>query len=223
MAQPRRAGGGPDWSLETEAYRDGYRWVAGIDEVGRGCLFGPVFAAAVILEPDEPLPGLDDSKRLRPARREELDARIRASAIAFAVRAVDAAIIDALNILQASRLAMKRAAESLDPAPDFLLVDAVSIDTGIAQRGVIKGDRMSRSIAAASILAKVARDRCMLAWDALYPEYGLRSHKGPPAKAHLAALREHGCTPQHRRSFRPVARFAGFDPRVPTPYYTVIS
>ena len=223
MVQSRRKGDGPDWRLETEARRKGYRCVAGIDEAGRGCLFGPVFAAAVILDSEQPLPGLDDSKRLPPARREELDARIRESAVAFAVRAVDAASIDLLNILQASRLAMKRAAESLDPAPDFLLVDAVSIDSGIAQRGVIKGDRKSRSIAAASILAKVARDRCMLAWDATYPAYGLRSHKGYPAKAHVAALREHGCTPQHRRSFRPVARFAGFDPRVPTSYYTVIS
>jgi ribonuclease HII len=215
MPRSHRTSGGPDWNLELAARREGYRRVAGIDEAGRGCLFGPVFAAAVILDSAEPLPGLDDSKRVGPDLRSELDARIRETSVAFAVQAVDAASIDLLNILQASRLAMKRAAESLDPAPDFLLIDAVSVETGVAQRSLIKGDRKSRSIAAASILAKVARDRCMLAWDSLYPEYGLRSNKGYPAPAHLAAIREHGCTPLHRQSFRPVARFAALDPRVP--------
>lgn len=215
MPRSHRTSGGPDWNLELAARREGYRRVAGIDEAGRGCLFGPVFAAAVILDSAEPLPGLDDSKRVGPDLRSELDARIRETSVAFAVQAVDAASIDLLNILQASRLAMKRAAESLDPAPDFLLIDAVSVETGVAQRSLIKGDRKSRSIAAASILAKVARDRCMLAWDSLYPEYGLRSNKGYPAPAHLAAVREHGCTPLHRQSFRPVARFAALDPRVP--------
>jgi ribonuclease HII len=215
MPRSHRTSGGPDWNLELAARREGYRRVAGIDEAGRGCLFGPVFAAAVILDSAEPLPGLDDSKRVGPDLRSELDARIRETSVAFAVQAVDAASIDLLNILQASRLAMKRAAESLDPAPDFLLIDAVSVETGVAQRSLIKGDRKSRSIAAASILAKVARDRCMLAWDSLYPEYGLRSNKGYPAPAHLAAIREHGCTPLHRQSFRPVVRFAALDPRVP--------
>ena len=202
------------------ARREGYRAIAGIDEAGRGCLFGPVFAAAVILDPRAPLRGLNDSKRLSPARREALDARIRASAAAFAVRAVDAAWIDLLNILQASRLAMKLAAEALAPEPDFLLVDALSVETALPQRAVIKGDRKSRSIAAASILAKVARDRCMLAWDAVYPEYGLRSHKGYAAPAHLAALREHGPAPQHRRSFSPVARAAGCGRARPLHGYT---
>ena len=198
--------------MEREAHRAGHRLVAGIDEAGRGCLFGPVFAAAAILDPARSPAGLDDSKRLSPARREELDARIRDSALAFAVRAVDAATIDLLNILQASRLAMRQAVEALDPAPDFLLVDAVTIDSSLAQRGVIKGDRRSCSIAAASILAKVARDRCIVAWDALYPEYGLRSNKGYPARAHLAALRELGCTPLHRFSYSPVARAARRSP-----------
>lgn len=220
---PRGGTGGPDWSLELRANRQGYVRVAGIDEAGRGCLFGPVFAAAVVLDPAAPLPGLDDSKRVSPARRDMLDARIRETCKAFSVQAVDAAAIDLLNILEAARLAMRRAAESLDPAPDFLLVDAVSLETGIAQRSVIKGDQKSRSIAAASILAKVARDRCMLAWDSLYPNYGLGSNKGYPAMAHVAAIRKHGCTPQHRQSFRPVRRLAALDPRVPPCGYTVSS
>ncbi len=215
MLRPSGSAGRPDWNLERQANRRGYTRVAGIDEAGRGCLFGPVFAAAVILDPAEPLPGLDDSKRVRPSRRDQLDARIRETSVAFSVQALDAASIDLLNILQAARLAMKRAAESLEPAPDFLLIDAVSVETGFAQCSVIKGDRKSRSIAAASILAKVARDRCMLAWDSLYPQYGLRSNKGYAAPAHLAAIREHGCTPQHRKSFGPVARFAALDPRIP--------
>ena len=173
-----------------------------------GACFGPVFAAAVILDPCEPLVGLDDSKRLTAHQRTALDARIRESAIGYALGSVDAARIDLLNILQASRLAMKIAVEDLDPAPDYLLVDAAMIDVRVSQRSVIRGDRTSQSIAAASILAKVARDRCMLAWDSVYPQYGLRSHKGYPAPTHLAALREHGCTPLHRQSYGPVARCA---------------
>ncbi len=210
----------PDWSLEHQAQRDGRRRIAGIDEAGRGCLFGPVFAAAVILDPCEPLVGLDDSKRLTAHQRTALDARIRESAIGYALGSVDAARIDLLNILQASRLAMKIAVEDLDPAPDYLLVDAAMIDVRVSQRSVIRGDRTSQSIAAASILAKVARDRCMLAWDSVYPQYGLRSHKGYPAPTHLAALREHGCTPLHRQSYGPVARCAKLDPRVPRSGYT---
>ena len=211
-----RESGGPDWSLERQAQGDGYRLVAGIDEAGRGCVFGPVFAAAVILDPLQELPGLDDSKRLTPAHRDDLDARIRKTAVAFQVRAVDAATIDLLNILEGSRLAMKLAVRSLDPAPDFLLVDAMRIDVGTAQLSVVKGDRRSCSIAAASILAKVARDRCMQAWDAAYPAYGLRLHKGYPAQAHLAVLRKRGCTPLHRQSYGPVARVARLDPRAPS-------
>lgn len=205
----------PDWSLERQARRDGYRRIAGVDEAGRGCLFGPVFAAAVILASGAALPGLDDSKRLSAGRRAKLDAQIRRTAIAFAVRAVDAARVDLLNILQASRLAMRTAVAALEPAPDFLLVDAVSVDLAIPQASPVHGDRLSQSIAAASVLAKVARDRCMAAWDRVYPQYGLRSHKGYPAPAHLAALRVHGCTPQHRQSYRPVARQARLAPEAP--------
>ena len=206
MSRPARAAAGPDWRLERRAWRQGHSRVAGVDEVGRGCIFGSVFAAAVILDPDVSLPGLDDSKRVSPARREELDGRIRETCVAWSVEAVDAATIDRVNILQASRLAMRRAAESLGPPADFLLVDALELDISAPQRGVVKGDRRSVSIAAASIVAKVARDRCMLEWDRVYPEYGLRSNKGYPVPAHLEALRRHGCTPMHRRSFGPVAR-----------------
>ena len=210
----------PDWSLEHRAQRDGHHRIAGVDEAGRGCLFGPVFAAAVILDPCKPLAGLDDSKRLTARQRTALDARIREFAIAYAIGSVDAARIDLLNILQASRLAMKIAVEDLDPEPDYLLVDAAVIDVRVPQRSIIHGDRTSQSIAAASILAKVARDRCMLAWDSVYPQYGLRSHKGYPAPTHLAALREHGCTPLHRQSYGPVARCTKLDPRVPRCGYT---
>lgn len=214
-SKPARRSAGPDWSCERRARNEGYRRIAGIDEAGRGCIFGPVFAAAVILDPANVPSGLDDSKRLAPDRRLALDAQIRASAVAFALGRVDAARIDLLNILQASRLAMRIAVEALSPAPDYLLVDAVTVNLDLAQRGLVRGDQTSVSIAAASILAKVARDRCMLAWDAVYPEYGLRSHKGYPAPAHLAALRVHGCTPLHRQSYGPVAKAAQLDPRVP--------
>ncbi len=223
MSGPSRETAWPDWSLERQARSAGYRLIAGIDEAGRGCLFGAVFAAAVILDPACELPGLDDSKRLTPRQRRDLNASIRETAIGWTVRATDAATIDLVNILQASRRAMRHAVDALDPAPDFLLADAVTIDTAISQRSVIQGDRKSRSIAAASILAKVARDECMLEWDAIYPEYGLRAHKGYPAQAHLAALREHGCTPLHRISYGPVARSARIDPAVPESGYTVTS
>ena len=223
MGRPSRETAGPDWSLERQAQGEGHDLIAGTDEAGRGCLFGPVFAAAVILNPERALPGLDDSKRLSPVRRRALNDQIRETAIAWAVRATDAATIDLVNILQASRLAMRRAVHALDPAPDFLLADAVTIDSGIRQRSVIQGDRKSRSIAAASILAKVARDECMLEWDAVYPEYGLRAHKGYPSPAHLAALRAHGCTPLHRLSYGPVTRTARLDPAVPDSGYTVTS
>ncbi len=215
MAVGGRSRSGPDWSFESAAAGAGFRCIAGVDEAGRGCLFGPVFAAAVVLRTGAEIPGLDDSKRLNPSQREALDRHIRQVALTFAVRAVDAATIDLLNILQASRRAMKLAVESLDPAPDFLLVDATAIDLPIPQEGIVKGDSKSNSIAAASILAKVARDQCMLVWDSLYPEYGLRKHKGYPSPKHMAALRKYGCTPQHRFSYGPVKRLARFEPDAP--------
>jgi len=178
--------------------------VAGVDEVGRGSLFGPVVAAAVILDPGYRVRGLRDSKLLLPERREVLAVRIRAHAVAFAIAAVDAEHIDQINIDQASRVAMRDAVTQLAPAADHLLVDALRLDCEQAQDAIIHGDALSASIAAASILAKVERDRMMREWDAVFPLYGLASHKGYCTPQHLAALREHGPTPQHRRSFAPV-------------------
>jgi len=189
---------------EREARAQGYRLVAGVDEVGRGSLFGPVFAGAVVLNPERPIRGLRDSKELPAERREELSARIRERAIAWAVAAADAYEIDTINILQASRLAMRRAVERLQPAADFLLIDYISVDLPVAQRSFVHGDAICQSIAAASILAKVERDACMCAWDRVFPEYGLASHKGYFAPEHLRALDEHGPTSLHRFSFEPV-------------------
>src|SRR5690349_5593691 len=154
-------------SWERELRARGFHAVAGVDEVGRGALFGPVVAAAVILSPDRPVRGLNDSKLLEPERREVLAHRIRERAVAWAVAAVDAATIDAVNIYQASRMAMTTAVTRLKPAPDFVLVDAVPLDLPIPQLPLIKGDARCHAIAAASILAKVYRDSCMRAWDAV--------------------------------------------------------
>jgi ribonuclease HII len=189
---------------EKRAWASGALMVAGVDEVGRGSLFGPVVAAAVILDPVYRIRGLRDSKLLLPERREALAPRIRAHALAWAVASVDAALIDQINIYQASRLAMRDAVMRLTPAADHLLVDAMRLDCEVRQDPIIHGDALSASIAAASILAKVERDRMMCEWDPVYPEYGLASHKGYSTPRHLAALREHGPTPLHRQSFAPV-------------------
>jgi len=189
---------------EKKAWQAGALRVAGVDEVGRGSLFGPVVAAAVILDPAYRLRGLRDSKLLLPERREVLAERVRQHAVAWAIAAVDAACIDQINIYQASRLAMRDAVLQLAPAADYLLVDAVRLDCELRQDAIIHGDALSASIAAASILAKVERDRMMCEWDAVFPAYGLASHKGYSTPQHLAALREHGPTPLHRKSFAPV-------------------
>ncbi len=193
-----------DGALEREVRARGFRMVAGCDEVGRGALFGPVFAAAVILSPDRPVRGLNDSKQLEPERRDVLAVRIRERAVAWAVAAVDSAAIDRINIYQASRLAMKTAVEALNPGPDFLLTDAVYLDVPIAQRALIHGDARCQAIAAASILAKVARDECMREWDAVVPAYGLAQHIGYATPEHAEALAVHGPSPLHRLSFEPV-------------------
>jgi ribonuclease HII len=190
--------------FEREARSQGYRFIAGVDEVGRGSLFGPVFAAAVILSPERPIRGLRDSKVLTPERRVQLAERIRERAVSHAVAAADAYEIDRLNILQASRLAMRRAIERLNPAADFLLIDFVSVDLPLAQRSFPHGDALCQSIAAASILAKVERDACVRAWDQVFPQYGLASHKGYYTPEHLHALADHGPTALHRFSFEPV-------------------
>ncbi len=189
---------------EKRAWQAGARLVAGVDEVGRGSLFGPVVAAAVILDPTYRLRGLRDSKLLEPERREVLAVRIREHAIAWAIAALDAARIDQINIYQASRVAMRDAVLQLAPAADHLLIDAMKLDCDMPQEAIIHGDALSASIAAASILAKVERDRMMCAWDAVFPAYGLASHKGYSTPKHLAALRAYGPTPLHRHSFAPV-------------------
>ncbi|MGA2270247.1 MAG: ribonuclease HII [Bryobacteraceae bacterium] len=191
-------------TLERELRARGFGAIAGVDEAGRGALFGPVVAAAVILSPDRPVRGLNDSKLLEPERREVLAGRIRERAVAWAVAAVDAATIDCINIYQASRLAMRLAVSRLIPAPDFLLTDAMPIELPLPQRPLIKGDARCHAIAAASILAKVYRDACMRVWDEVFPQYGLASHKGYSTPEHCKAIQEFGPTPLHRRSFEPV-------------------
>ena len=190
--------------FERRAWAVGAELVAGVDEVGRGSLCGPVVAAAVILDPSYRICGLRDSKLLPAERREELAVQIRKRAIAWAIAAVDSARIDQINIYQASRLAMLHAVRQLEPAADYLLIDAVRLDSALPQQIIIHGDALSASIAAASILAKVERDRMISAWDPVFPMYRLASNKGYGTPPHLAALREHGPSPLHRQSFAPV-------------------
>src|SRR5713101_3938619 len=190
--------------FEKRAWATGARLVAGVDEVGRGSLFGPVVAAAVILDPEYRIRGLRDSKLLPADRREVLAERIREHAVAWAVAAVDAARIDQINIYQASRLAMREAVLRLNPGADHLLVDALRLDCELPQQPIIHGDALSASIAAASIIAKVERDRMIVEWDPVFPVYGLASNKGYSTPRHLAALREYGPSPLHRHSFSPV-------------------
>ena len=178
--------------------------IAGLDEAGRGSLFGPVVAAGVVLNPKRRIVGLDDSKKLSSERREDLAPRIREHALAWAVATIDAARIDAWNIYQASKQAMVAVISQLQPVPDYLLLDAIELDLPIEQRALIHGDARSVSIAAASILAKVERDRIMTEFDDLYPQYGLAQNKGYSTPDHLDALRRHGPTPLHRYSYAPV-------------------
>jgi ribonuclease HII len=189
---------------EREARQRGWLRIAGLDEAGRGSLFGPVMAAAVVLNPKRRIVGLDDSKKLPAERRGELAARIRDHALAWAVAEIDASRIDAWNIYQASRQAMVAALSQLNPLPDYLLLDALELDLPIEQKALIHGDARSVSIAAASILAKVERDRRMEELDQLYPQYGLAQNKGYGTLDHLEALRQHGPTPLHRFSYAPV-------------------
>src|SRR5882724_10334298 len=190
--------------FEKKAWESGALMVAGVDELGRGSLFGCVVAAAVILNPAVRIRGLRDSKLLERERREVLAEHIREHAIAWAIAAVDSAQIDQINIYQASRVAMREAVSMLNPGPDHLLVDAVKLDCCQTQQAIIHGDALSVSIAAASILAKVERDRLIAAWDPVFPMYGLASNKGYSTPKHLAALRQYGPSPLHRQSFAPV-------------------
>jgi ribonuclease HII len=190
--------------FERAARQLGWTRIAGIDEAGRGALFGPVVAAAVILNPKRRIVGLDDSKKLTHQRRKELAERIREHALAWAVAEVDASRIDAWNIYQASRQAMTAALQKLSIVPDYLLIDAMQLEVLIEQKSLIKGDARSVSIAAASILAKTHRDSHMDDCDAIYSGYGLAQHKGYGTPEHLEALRRLGPTPLHRYSFAPV-------------------
>jgi ribonuclease HII len=195
-----------NWEFELAARAEGSRLIAGVDEVGRGPLFGPVVAAAVILPHDAELDGLNDSKQLSEEERTRFDARVREIALAWAVAEVDVRTIDRINILQASRLAMRLAVEALAHQPDHLLIDGnQKIDTVCRQTTIVQGDARSLSIAAASVIAKVHRDRLLCELDGLYPGYGLAHNKGYSTPEHKAALLRLGITEMHRRSFAPVA------------------
>ena len=196
-------------SYERVAREQGYTNVAGVDEVGRGCLFGPVFAAAVILDPLRPIRGLHDSKILDAAQRAELAVQIKSRCISWAVGGADVFEIDQINIYQASRVAMRRAVEALSIPADYLLIDAVKIDLPVAQLPLIDGDARCRAIAAASIVAKVHRDTCLEQWHQIFPQYNLASNKGYSTPDHRRALREHGPTMMHRFSFEPVRASTG--------------
>ena len=192
--------------FEQQARELGFKFIAGIDEVGRGCVAGPVVAAACILDADKPLPdGIDDSKKLTPEKREEVAARLKTDCIAYATGQIEAEEIDRINILEATKKAMLAAIGALKPAADFLLIDALQLKAcPLPQRAIIKGDALSASIAAASILAKIYRDDLMKAYDIEYPQYGFAGHKGYGAASHFAALRENGPCVLHRLTFRGV-------------------
>ncbi|HEX8175548.1 MAG TPA: ribonuclease HII [Pyrinomonadaceae bacterium] len=200
--------------FETELWAEGFQRIAGVDEAGMAPLAGPVVAAAVILPKSYKLRGLNDSKKIMDAaRRDEMAAQIRQDALAWAVGYAEIDEIDRLNIYHAGLLAMRRAVESLRLEPDFLLVDARRIpDCSCPQRGIIRGDLLSASIAAASIIAKTTRDAVMKELDRQFPGYGLASHKGYPTPVHCRALKELGALPIHRRSFSRVREVLGLDP-----------
>jgi ribonuclease HII len=186
--------------------------IAGVDEVGRGPLAGPVVAAAVILDPARPIAGLADSKQLSEKRREQLAEIIRERALAWCIARAEVEEIDSINILQASLLAMQRAVRGLDPVAEFALIDGNRCpELPCPARAVVKGDSRVAAISAASIIAKVARDREMVALDRVYPGYGLARHKGYPSRQHVEALQALGVTPIHRRSYAPVRRALGLD------------
>ncbi len=204
------------WSFERQLRHENILRVAGVDEAGRGPLAGPVVSAAVILPDDCPIQGLNDSKKLSPTRRELLFEEIYASALAVGIGIVDREAIDRINILQASLLSMRMAVAKLSPPPDYLLIDGkfTLAHTATPQQAIVKGDARSASIAAASIVAKVSRDRLMHSYHRQYPLFGFDRHKGYPTRAHKAAIAAHGPCPIHRRSFRGVKEHLpeGVDP-----------
>lgn len=192
--------------FENQAVADGYGFIAGVDEVGRGCLAGTVVAAACILDLSKPLPEfLNDSKKITAKKRDKIAEELKENVVAYSIAEVFAAEIDRINILEATKKAMRAAIENLNPKADFLLIDALQLkDVSTPQKAIIKGDAISASIAAASILAKTYRDAQMLALDKKYPEYGFAKHVGYGTKAHFEALKKHGACEIHRKSFRGV-------------------
>jgi ribonuclease HII len=200
----------PSLPPEVAAVVEGYAWVAGVDEAGRGPLAGPVVAAAVILPKDAHIPGVNDSKQLSASQRENAYEEIIEAALAYRVAQIEPRIIDEINILQASRLAMREAVAGLTLKPDFALIDGLPVpDFPVDSLSVVKGDATCFPIAAASILAKVERDRRMLEYHGAYPNYGFDRHKGYPTADHLRRLREFGPCEIHRRSFGPVRKILG--------------
>ena len=198
----------PDDKFEQSGYLSGFKFVAGIDEAGRGPLAGPVVAAAVVLCPDTKISGLNDSKLLSALQRQRLFTEIKCNARSIGVSVIPPDIIDNINIYQATRVAMKNAVGQLDFTPELLLIDGpLSLDLKIAQQQIIKGDRLSNSIAAASIIAKVTRDRIMLKLHEQFPLYRFDKNKGYGTKEHTLALLKHGPCQAHRKKFGPVKRF----------------
>jgi ribonuclease HII len=197
------------WSFENEARSKGHQIVAGIDEAGRGPLAGPVVSAAVVLPVGVDLAGINDSKKLTPAQRNRLYDRLYGVAQSIGIGVVDAAEIDRINILQATLQSMAMAVANLEPQPDYLLIDGIFTLAGspVQQQAIKKGDSLSISIAAASIVAKVTRDRIMTQVDALFPEFGFSRHKGYPTKIHREAIVQYGCCPIHRRTFKGVREY----------------
>jgi len=189
---------------EQDLYNKGYRLIAGVDEVGRGPLAGPVVAAAVILPQDAFLPGINDSKKLTEQKREEFFQQITDIAISIGIGIIPADVIDDVNIYQATKQAMKKALLGLSEKPDHLLVDAMEIPIDIPQTSIIKGDAKSVSIASSSIIAKVTRDRLMVRLGHEYPQYGFEKHMGYGTAHHLDALKKYGITSEHRRSYSPI-------------------
>lgn len=187
---------------ERQLITEGYKLICGADEVGRGPLAGPVVCAAVIMPLDDIVTGVDDSKKLSAKKREELSEEIKKKAIAYCICRVEPQIIDEINILQATRLCMKNAVEGLNVKPDFCITDGnMTLDIDVPQRSIIKGDATSYTIGAASIIAKVYRDKLMEEYDGVYPQYGFKSNVGYGSAAHIAAIKEYGLCPIHRRSF----------------------
>lgn len=189
------------FSFDNELRKQGYKYICGIDEAGRGPLAGPVSVCAIVMDLDEMIDGVNDSKKVSPKKRDTLFETIKQKALSYKCVMLDSKVIDEINILEATKKAMKEAVSGLSIKPDLILVDAVKIDFDCETRPIIKGDATSYSIASASIIAKVSRDKLMEEYDKTYPDYGFAKHKGYGTAEHIKAIREKGPTPIHRKSF----------------------